>query len=506
MEKTEVNNANLKSIVDSLQLDDSASQKLARLLNQTVLGSEVVYMSPLTARMSPEDILSGWDRIYNDKSSDSTMNEELLSLELAQKGKYGPRSIQVPWSERRQTTLDYFKSQAVNVTDLIFPSFGRSHFLRPISLDSALDKLKNSTSSGLPFLLKKGLLKERYATNFEELLNRKDPGVLYTRTQESKKTRNVIGYPMADTIEEYCFFAPILELHKRLPFRSALNGPHAVDVGVTKMILNVKHDSILMSADIELFDVSAQEDLQKPTFGYFKSLYQKQFAPRIDQIYLRFNTIGLVTPDGVMHGSHGVPSGSTFTNECGSVIQSSIVREFVESEDDMQLQGDDGVYLLLIKKVDELKSKFSRSGLNLHPTKSLLSQVSCMYLQKYYHKDYLEDGLIGGIYPVYRALSRIVYQERWSNFEDFEITGVDFYSIRTISILENCKYHPLFKELVKYIYSIDKYSLEYSPEGLAKYIGMLNKADGGTGLLVNQYGDNISGIGDFETVKILKEL
>jgi hypothetical protein len=506
METVKVNNANLKSIVTNLQLDDSASEKLTRLLNQTISGSEVVYMSPLTARKTPKDILSGWDQIYNDKSGTVNMNEELLSIELAQKDKYGPRSIMIPWSERRESTLDYFRNRVLDLPRLDFPEPNRLNFLRPISLVSAIDKLKNSTSSGLPFLLKKGLLKERYAKNFDELLKRKDPGVLYTRTQESKKTRNVVGYPMADTIEEYCFFAPILELHKRLKFRSALNGPHAVDVGMTKLILKVTPDSVLMSADIELFDISAEHDIQKRTFDYFKNLYQKQFAPRIDQIFVRFNTIGLVTPDGVMQGSHGIPSGSTFTNECGSVIQSSIVSEFVESDEDMQIQGDDGVYLLLDQYVDKLKEKFSKAGFVLHPTKSLLSKVSAVYLQKYYAKEYLKDGLIGGIYPTYRALSRIVYQERWSNFEDFEINGVDFYSIRTISILENCKYHPLFKELVKYVYDIDKYSLEYSSDGLAKYIGMLNKSDGGTGLLVNQYGDDISGIGNFETVKILKAL
>ena len=167
------------------------------------------------------------------------------------------------------------------------------------------------------------------------------------------------------------------------------------------------------------------------------------------------------------------------------------------------IQGDDLVLLLRELDFDVVEQRYSKGSLPFNVDKSVVSKDYCLYLQNLYHIDYLKNGVIGGIYSTYRALNRIIYQERWSEFEDYGLDGIDYYSIRTICILENCKHHPLFREFVEFIYKLDKYSLRYSRNSINKYNDMLGNSSCTEGFMNNQYGDNVSGINRFETVKLL---
>lgn len=142
----------------------------------------------------------------------------------------------------------------------------------------------------------------------------------------------------------------------------------------------------------------------------------------------------------------------------------------------------------------------------MNDSKSYISKDFIVYLQRLYDRYYLKNGFIGGIYPLYRALNRILYQERYSDFMDYSLKGRDYYSLRTISILENCKYHPLFEEFVKFIYYKDKFKLSFTTEGLANYNRMTSNGTGTVGLINNQYGDSTKGINSFETIKVINKL
>jgi len=271
----------------------------------------------------------------------------------------------------------------------------------------------------------------------------------------------------------------------------------------------IKSGNLLVSIDFSSFDASVKSVLQHKAFDYIKSLFQQKYSDDIELIFNRFNKIGLLCPDGIITGNHGIPSGSTFTNEIDSIVQYLIASNFDSLDvNNCQIQGDDGVYSIHKDEVDKLLNAFVSAGLNVNFGKTYKSRDYCIFLQKLFHYDYRnkQTKIINGIYPVYRALNRIIFQERWANFEDYGISGRDYYSIRTISILENCKYNPNFKELVKYILKLDKYSLKFSDVGLAKYIEMIAKSSGSEGILINQYGDNVKGIKSLETFRLIKEL
>jgi len=491
----------------SLDLDIDVFNRLSQHLLRTEEGSNDILMTPIAKDHDPYVILSKFDKVFN--SNRYKMNDVLIDLELSNKAKFGPRSEAKPWSDREKTLSNSFGVGNHDKQVSRLQSLSNVANLRPLSVDHAMKLLKNSTNSGLPYYTQKGKVKQRTLDKFEDLMKRKDPCILFTRTQEQGKTRNVWGYPMVDTLNEMKYYSPTLGFQKRLVYRAALVSPEQVSREITKLLKRCQstRDTIMVAIDFTTYDDLVKFGIQKLCFDYIKSLFQKPYHDEIDSIFERFNTIGILTPSGIFSGSHGIPSGSTFTNEVGSVAQATVaLNTGIVSVDDFQIQGDDGCYLVNSKDADRLIRAFEEVGLKVNETKSYRSNQYTIFLQNLYHIDYMKDGLIGGIYPIYRALNRILFQERWATFEDFGISGKDYYSIRSICIMENCKYHPLFREFVKFIYSLDKYSLDVSYHSISKYVQMLSTTEGAGEILKHQFGDDVGGIRSFETVKLIKEL
>lgn len=492
------------AFLDSLDIDIDVKDRLSQHLKRTYNGRDDILLTPIAKDNSPQLILSEFDKVFN--SNKDKMNNTLLNLEVSNRDKFGPRSLAKPWKDRVESLVASFGSDNHDMSSIL--TLRGNNRLRPLKLDTAVKLLKNNTNSGLPYYTKKGVVKERVLLKFDTLLKRKDPCILFTRTQEQSKTRNVWGFPIADTLNEMRYYSPLLSYQKNLAYRAALVSPDEVGRKMTALILKAKRLGYsLVSIDFAAYDTTVKRKLQKVAFDYIKSLFQRESESDIQYIAERFGSIGIITPDGVYSGEHGVPSGSTFTNEVDSIVQSSISMSlpFIGTED-FQVQGDDGVYLVPSIHVDKLIELFESCGLKVSRDKSYTSDNYAVYLQNLYHIDYIKDGFIGGIYPVYRALNRILYQERWSDFEDYGIIGKDYYSIRTICILENCKHHPLFQELVKFVLKYDKYSLATSKSGIANYVQMISKTNGAGEILNHQYGDNVSGIRSFQSFRLIKEL
>jgi len=494
----------------SLGLDPDVTFRLSQYLNNVERGSDVILMTPLGKDNKPTDILRAWDEIF--QSNSHKINKDLLEMELNNRAKFGPRSIAKPWRDLKPSVYSYFEKSNFTVSSrALYASraVSGSKRLRPISIDKAMDYLKNSTNSGLPYYTRKSKVKLKVKSRFNDLLSKKYPCILFERTQEGNKTRAVWGYPIADTLLEMQYYRPLLDYQRKLSWRSAIVGPDEVDRQITRIMRKANYfsDHVFLSIDFSSYDASVGKELQSASFNYIKDLFQFSCSKDLNFIRDRFNTIGLLTPDGVISGSHGVPSGSTFTNEVDSISQYLIATSSgCVHADNIQIQGDDGVYLVASEDLDELIKSFELAGLNVNKEKSRTSRRSCTYLQNLYHPDYHEDGLIRGVYPTYRALNRLIYQERWSQFEDFDLEGKDYYSIRAYSILENCKFHPLFEELVEFILKLDKYSLRISRGADKKYVSMLNNSSGSSGFLVNQRGDDVSGLRNFRSYKLVDRI
>jgi len=466
------------------------------LNNQRITdGSETVVINPGYQDVEDDKIIQSIEEIL----STCDLTPELRKIEDSNISKFGPRSLAKKWEERKESLYDYFNKEDVDSSGEFKSANGR---LRISSIDKSVQQLVKASNAGLPYMQKKGLILEQAKSDYRKNLFQY-PCVLFTRTQEQGKTRNVFGYPIADTLFEYSFYIPYLRYEKTLPFRSALIGPDAVDAAITLMLSRLTPDKVVLCVDFSSFDASVTPQLSHNAFVSISNLFQTHDANLLYSLYRRFCTIGIYTPDGELSGPHGVPSGSAFTNAIDSLVQFQCSGMLPH---ECQIQGDDGVYIVSRNDHDLLLERFDSAGLKVNRDKSnSFDTKEAIYLQRYYHPNYLSRmGGLGGVYAIARAMLRIKYLERWTDFEQVGIEGADFFSLRTISILENCKHHPGFAKVVKLAHSFDKFGLNFTGQGLKAYSrSQESKTRAG---VFNQYGSLEKGINRFETMKILKTL
>jgi len=398
--------------------------------------------------------------------------------------------------DRKESLFSYFNHQDYDPGSLRPEGSGR---LRPLSVRAAAENSIKSSSAGLPSMRRKGSVLDEAIHDHSDQVG-EFPCVLFTRTQEQGKTRNVWGYPFSDTIEEQRFFMPWLEIEKRLPFRAALLGPDEVDASMTKLIAAKTDAHSVMCVDFSAYDASISPEMSWSAFSFIASHFQSAVVSDLYRMYRRFVTVPIASPDGEVSGPHGVPSGSSWTNTVDSLVQ----RLTAGSLQWCQIQGDDGVYLVQESERESTANRFREAGLELNRSKTrTFSTREALFLQRYYHPKYVGNHGLGGVYSLYRAMHRIKYLERWSNFEQMGIEGSDFFALRTITILENCKHHPGFERLVKYAHSLDKFGLKFTKAGLTGYSNsQLSRSRAGVMTAQNLE----KGINDFETVKLLRTL
>uniref|UniRef100_A0A2V0RAH8 RdRp n=1 Tax=viral metagenome TaxID=1070528 RepID=A0A2V0RAH8_9ZZZZ len=501
------------SLLVGKRFDSDAKQKLTTLLFRTIQGSNDVILSPMAEKYGPRILLDEWDSIFT-SLGDSRIEDTLLNIELAQKEKFSPRSVAKPWFPERQKDLEgYYSSNSADYSVLDCSPSNLNLSLRPLSLASVKDFIKKSTSAGLPSMQKKGIVLDQTINNFEVLLSDANrlriPCVIFTRTQESLKTRIVFGVPLIVVLNEMRFYQPVLKVQRNLTWRSALRGPDEVASHLTAIIDEAKRTgNLLVSIDFSKYDQSIKPELQAKVGEYYKAIFQKSFSGDIDDLIKLKSEIKVVSPTGIISGGHGEPSGSAFTNEDDSIAQHCIARHSnIPVEGFYDIQGDDGVYMINPDSYPTFVSNFNKFGLEVNEDKSTTSMEYLTYLQNLYHPYYrLKDDKIPGVYPTYRALNRICYLERFANFMDFGLQGRDYFAIRTLSILENCKYHPYFEELVKFVLSKDKYELSPSAKGIADYVKFVSETEGFSSDIINQFGDDIKGIKSWESFKLVQKL
>jgi len=472
--------------------------KLSTSLNKIRKGNNLVLVTPQAKRAGPNKILEAWMKVFYANLSD--INDDLLELEESNKAKFGSRSTAKPWPDIRQSVVDSFNIPRVNCEHLkTDPPFSKDiGILRPISLENSAKLTRSNTQAGAPTLDQKGKVRDQTLANWKQLFDMDLIMVPAIRTQEQGKTRlvNIVDY--ATIMQENRYFIPLFNFLKQEFCFGAFTSPEAVDSAITQLITTaVDMDYLCVSGDIEGFDSSVGIDLQRCAFNEVKSYFQPQFNDEISEIEYRFGNKSLATPDGVFVGEHGIPSGSNLTGVIGSLVNRQVSQHPRELS---QFLGDD--FALVAKTKEEVFSKYTSSGLKLNESKTLVKPYSFVYLQKLHHIDYVTDGEFKGIYPTFRALNRLCYPDNFAGFNDYQIDGKNYFAIRSLSILENCKYHPLFENLVEFWMQYEKYSVPEN-RSISVYTKMMEADKGALGT-TNQYGDRVEGIRSFKSYQLAK--
>jgi hypothetical protein len=443
----------------SYQIVDAASevpQNAIPFLGGVNYGYAVDVRTPLFKGADRDKVARQWMKVLD--ANERYLHTRLIELEHKQGEKIGPMSIRLPLEERREDISAYYdkgdQEFKIDYSELHFGNLlnGQQNRLRPLSAANAARTLPQNTNSGLPYFKKRNtVISEsiRLADDKEAWF----PALLGWRGQangtNTPKQRVVWMFPYSTNIKEARFFRPMHEILVNRPQFAAWISMDEVDNRMTGLFKYANHDReyTVLSSDFSSYDQSLtwqQDVFTHVMHGNFQST--SSVIGDLDMVLSNLRTIPLVvSPTEMYVGKHGVPSGSTFTNMLDSIVNYVFqISSPVAEQSYIQVQGDDAV--LLVKSVDEHLSYLNNMGFEANAEKQYVSSDGALYLQHLYDTEYVVDGIVRGVYPTMRALNSLLGQERFhSEWDENMVT------LRVISILENCKWHPLFSLFIKFV-------------------------------------------------------
>jgi len=442
---------------------------------------------------------------------DHNLDPLILELEHVEIQKFRPFSWRPRWSERSADAKLFFQERryqpcrkCANIATEKVTLLLRKESLRPLSLDEVYRISKKNTQWGLPFMKKGSVGGLLYLEEAKAVLNKEKPYkgypfIAFCRTQlyaDVPKVRLVWGSDHVTSLLESTFVQPVTKaLLKSHPEKFCGWGDlDDVDRCVTNIMKRAMDlDLMLTSVDAAAFDRSIAEESIRCIFNSIKSWFQRGSIDDMlwDDLVEHFITGGLITPEGVYLGRKGgVPSGTGFTSLVTTLVHCWLfyyVEEYlrinyhVEGEQSYSgfgsFHGDDGIWVIQDLTPSLLADILKPLNITINASKSMFDDSRVQFLQRLHLSNYIIDGKFVGIRSISRTFCGMVFPERFNNWPS------EMHSVRWISQLENCKYHPYFKEFVKFVASHDKYEL-----GL-KYPGGIDglfKACGGTASIVDQ--------------------
>nr|USE07634.1 MAG: putative RNA-dependent RNA polymerase [Picobirnavirus sp.] len=475
--------------------------------------------------------------------------------DLAQK--VGPMSIQKPTLQRLDDIRHYYDDILLSSTpisqdalDAVCREFAPVRGLRLRSKDKTLERMKKSTSSGSPWFTKKrNVLDEVMPANvwhsddrvYAEV-NSDDcylqPAVLGWRGQEGGmsaddvKQRVVWMFPFAVNLNELQVYQPLIEACQKTNLVAPWISNDRVDERITDLFDSKSPDDVIICTDFSKFDQHFNSDMAGGAQYILQSILQKDQAAadwirdvypikymiplawdtRKEVIDLKRGTI-VVNDVTYFKGRHGMASGSGGTN-CDETLTHRALQHEVAIKHGQKLNpnsmclGDDGVLTYPGITVEDVVESYESHGQECNPDKQYVSTQDCIFLRRWYSTNYRPDGLCRGVYSTMRAIGRLRYLERYMNPEYW---GREMVALRQLSIIENCKWHPLFHEFIEFCMKRDKYRLGLDIPGfMAKLRTLAIEATDHMpdflGYTKTLQGETGAGIENWEVVKYLKSL
>jgi len=434
---------------------------------------------------SLKKVLEGWEPTVNTLENEWP---ELLAYENDLAKKVGPLSIQKPLSQRMDDIDSYYdlillKSEPISKSAVaaVVREWGKIRGLQLRSVEHTVDRMKKSTNSGNPFFTKRRAVVGKTLPAKVQLLEQeieqqlRDSDWLSTAvlgwrgqeggpTDEDVKQRVVWMFPFAINIQELRMYQPGIEAAQRFNLVPAWVGLEAVDERVTKLFDTKGAKDLIMCTDFSKFDQHFNAVCQEAGLAIISALLNNTAPSRewLANIYPIKYVIPLSYDYGkIRRGKHGMASGSGGTNFDETIVHRALQFEAAQSQHselnlNSQCLGDDGILSYPGLTAEDVMRSYTRHGLEMNESKQYVSTHDCIYLRRWHHQEYRMDGVCVGVYSTYRALGRLCEQERWY---DPEVWGPEMVALRQLSIIENCKYHPLREKFVDYCMAGDKYRL-----------------------------------------------
>lgn len=499
-------------------MDSDATSRLTNFLNSVSRGDPTDLRTPFFDKDLPRE----WFLREVNKFAYAGI-EALDDYEHDEEGKVGPYSIRLPWDKRAESIEEYFNTSDVTpdlsateyADDLLLNLIPRA--LVPLGLESAYGLMPRGTNLGLPkFTRKKGeerwyLDEARKLDALEYPLDTWFPSVVGWRGQpqglnEIPKQRNVWMCSHVETIIGKTLVQPLVDGLRRREEFAAWNPLHRVDEIVTLMFDHAPQP--ILSIDFKSYDQRMRRFVIEHVFDAI-NMWFPGYERRVLWLREFFLTSGIVTPYGLRVGRSGsVPSGSSFTNMVDSLahiwmahyIAFRLRNELIH----LTVLGDDGLWSYKGPfGMDDVSEAAAELGMEVSTSKSLLSFSEVHYLQRLHLKEYRADGICHGIRSLFRTVGSMISQERRPRVK----FTPEMHSIRWISQCENCKHHPEFAKLVKFLYDGDKLLQQLDPGRLLAEVGGVGKAESFLGIRSFPYKNELTmdRFDEFRTVQLLRQ-
>lgn len=485
-----------------LKYFDIPNPSLRAILQRNEVGIPDDYRTPFWHGNSRASVLEKWQKVVDSQGID-TKYHWIYEYEMEMKAKVGPLSIIRPFSARAKDVEDYFtsvelpskaiESEAVAETEDYFNGING---LTIRGQQSTWDKMRKDTSSGAPLLQRRLHVASAtipaaceppnhlYTPKWRGLTS----AIMFSRGQEGGpkpsdvKNRVIWGMPVGVNLCELQFYQPMIEACQRKNLIPAWVGNDAVDDAITHLFDEKAAKDDIVCTDFTKYDQHFNPHMQQVARDIYASLLGDADHPWLMNVFPVKYGIPLVCTEQVMYqGPHGMASGSGGTNADETVTHKSLQFETAlhageELNPFSQCLGDDGLLSYPGIKVKDVIATYTAHGQEMNISKQEVSNTTCTYLRRKHNVDYRVDGKCVGVYSTFRALGRLLGQER---YYDPEKWGPKMVTLRAWSILENAKWNPLFEPLVDFVLETgDKYQLGLGIPGFIDDVeNIANKAN-----------------------------
>jgi len=511
----------------------------------TVLrGQNHIFTAPFAKGQNMTRVMGDWDKIL---VSIKATWPSLYSFEKDLAKKVGPMSIQKPLEERMQDIDHYYED--ITLPQLPVPDFAMRAVVQEFSSvgslrlrdqQSTIDLMKKSTNSGTPFWTKrrnvvrdtlpckawldvrhKSVVQDLDVSAFDAVAGLGWRGQEGGPTTEDVKQRVVWMFPFGINLCELQVYQPFIEKSQHFKIVPAWVSNDEVDKRITNLFDTKSRKDLVVCTDFSRFDQHFNPEMQACARTILHSLLatgkvSNQWIADIFPIKYSIPLVLNVSNNDeleIRYGTHGMASGSGGTNVDETLAHRALQYEAAISKGKVlnpnsQCLGDDGILSYPGITVEDVVETYQSHGQVCNLDKQYASTQDCVYLRRWHHVDYRVHGVCAGVYSTMRALGRLRYLER---FMDPEYWSPELVALRQLSILENCKYHPLKEEFAQFCMERDKYRLGIDIPGFLENVSSI--AEEATdhmqdflGYTKTLQGEGPSSISDWWIVKYLKSV
>lgn len=470
---------------------------------RTERGNQDDYRPPFWKDKPREEVFESWQEVF-DTLGVKEKWPTLYGFEMDMKGKAGPMSIQLPLQDRLESIESYWQDLPSvpipqEAIDAVIALFGKAKGIRPRTKENTVQEMRLSTNSGnWKFTKRRRVVLETLEATIEFDLEHHQiyvisrgkryqlAAVLGWRGQEGGihdddvKQRVIWMMAFLLNILELQFYQPAVKAFQRHNLIPAYVSMDAVDKEVTQLFDTKGPDDDVVCTDFTRFDQHFNQDMQDAAEKIERGLAADPNLAWFNEVFpVKFNLPLICSEDIMYTGHHGMGSGSGGTNFDECMAHKALQFEAAQSQGQKlnphsMAYGDDGILTYPGIKIEDVIRVYTSHGQEMNETKQYISKHDCVVLRRWHSDSYRVDGIMVGVYSTFRALGRLLAQER---FYDPEEWGPEQVTLRAWSIIENCNKSPVFEQFVDFVIKGDKYRLGLDIPGFMENINkIVNKS------------------------------